>query len=95
MKGLPLIVVLIIAILLNATCRRNTPSIAKLPEERIRSSLIVIDSVVTPFDTACHIDGPVITRADNWEGEVQFTGRSSLYCIVYTKPNATDYQLFG
>ena len=95
MKELSLIAVLTVSALSITNCVRNTSSIAKLPAEKIRSSLIAIDSVVAPIDTACHIDGPVINHADNWEGEVRFTGRSSLYCIVYTVPNTTDTQLFG
>ncbi|GAB3538906.1 hypothetical protein GCM10027577_00470 [Spirosoma fluminis] len=77
------------------TCTKKTSLTTSPPSVRTFAKLVAIDSVITPVDTACHIDGPVIAHAENWEGEVRFTGRSSLYCLVYTVPNATDNQWFG
>lgn len=94
MKKLHLIAVLLAA-LGTLNCTRNPSSVTRLPVEKTRLMATAVDSVITPLDTNCHLDGPVVGEAKDWEGEVRFTGTTNLYCIVYGVPNTTDTQWFG
>lgn len=60
-----------------------------------RSTPMIIDSIVAPLDTNCHIDGPVIAQARDFEGYVYYLGTTKLYSITYTVPNTIDTQWIG
>lgn len=54
-----------------------------------------IDSIPKSIDADCHITGPVISHAENFEGLVTFRGDSKLYSITYAVPNTGDTELIG
>lgn len=93
MNRLSLLLPLVLLILV--TCTRKTLSTTTLPPVEVASKLTAIDSVVAPTDTNCHISGPVIAQAKDWEGYVYFLGNTKLYSITYTVPNTIDTQWIG
>lgn len=56
---------------------------------------IKADSIPHSFDADCHITGPVISRAKDFEGSVYLRGDSKLYSITYAVPNTSDTEQVG
>ena len=95
MREFHLTAILVLSTLISTSCVRNTSPINKLSVAKSSALVTAIDSVMIPLDTNCHINGPVIAEAKDWEGYVYFLGTTKLYSITYTVPNSVDSQWIG
>lgn len=93
MSKFNLIMSLILSLLLS--CSKKIVSTNTIPSTKTATKLAATDPTVIPIDTNCHISGPIIAQAKDWEGYVQYLGNTKLYSITYTVPNTIDSQWIG
>lgn len=81
-----------------AQCQKVNSQTRAIPvhsDKGVTAVQIKADSIPHSFDADCHITGPVISRAKDFEGSVYLRGDSTLYSITYGVPNTSDTQIVG
>lgn len=90
------LVIILFILLLFAHCqRKDFQGSDNSSRKTITTISTEVDSIPKSIDADCHITGPVISHAEDFEGLVTFRGDSELYSITYAVPNTGDTELIG